>query len=106
MNVTVLPAARADILQQVEYYARLGRPDIADRFLAAVEASFVRLKETPRAGAPKMFSDPRLSAVRTWTIAGFDDIKAYYLVDNSSIAVLRILHGRRDVDRIFEAEEL
>jgi len=45
---------------------------------------------------------PRLAGLRTWPIEGFDDMKIYYLVADDALTVVRILHGRRDIERILE----
>jgi plasmid stabilization system protein ParE len=35
---------------------------------------------------------------------GFEAIRIYYLLDEDTIRVIRILHGKRDVKRILERE--
>ena len=42
----------------------------------------------------------RLAGLRTWPIEGFDAVKVYYLVGTSEISILRVLHGRRDIEGI------
>lgn len=101
MTIRVQPATRTDILRQVGYYAELGRPDVAERFLAAVEAAFSSLQATPAAGTPKQFAHPDLSGLRSWPVRGFEDIRLYYVQREQELIVLRILHGRRDIDGIF-----
>jgi toxin ParE1/3/4 len=44
--------------------------------------------------------NPALVGLRTWSIDGFDAMKIYYLVEEDELRIVRILHGRRDVERI------
>jgi toxin ParE1/3/4 len=98
----VLPAARADIVRQVIYFSENGQEFVAERFLAATQAAIAALCHTPNAGPPRPMRNPRLAGLRTWSVYGFDDIKVYYLVGNDEVRIVRILHGRRDIDRILE----
>lgn len=100
MILIVKPAARSDILRQVSYYSDLERPDVALRFVGAIELSFEVLSKTPFAGSPRYFDDVRLQGLRTWPVQGFDHFRIYYLIQDDRLTVVRILHGRRDVERI------
>jgi plasmid stabilization system protein ParE len=50
--------------------------------------------------------NPQLQNLRFWPVAGFEAISLYYFVEEDVIRVIRILHGKRDVRRILEGEEL
>ncbi|WP_246724656.1 type II toxin-antitoxin system RelE/ParE family toxin [Rhizobium phaseoli] len=65
--------------------------------MRAAEQSFTRLLEYPNSGTPKTFSNSNLVGVRSWPVPGFEDIRAYYIVENESVTILRVLHGRQDV---------
>jgi plasmid stabilization system protein ParE len=56
-------------------------------------------------GAHHRSSNPQLQTLRTWAVAGFEAIRIYYLRDEGTIRVIRILHGKRDVKRILEGEK-
>jgi len=103
VNPFVHPAARRDILDQTRYYGELGRNDLAMRSLDSVRLSIEMLARAPDAGTPKIFGNPKLTGLRPWPVAGFEPFKVYYLVDAHHITVVRILHGRRDIDRILDA---
>ena len=45
----------------------------------------------------------RMKAARG-IVAGFEAIRIYYLLQQDTIHVIRILHGKRDVKRILESE--
>ena len=56
----------------------------------------------PGMGAPRQFNHPNLEGVRMWPINGLPNYLAFYLTTESSIQVLRVLHGARNIERIFE----
>jgi toxin ParE1/3/4 len=95
-------SARTDILWQYRYYLDQDRPDIADRFLLAVNEAVDAVVATPGAGAPKHLDNPSLTGLRTWPVGGFDECRVYYLVRNDFLIVVRIMHGRRDIGSILE----
>jgi plasmid stabilization system protein ParE len=99
VRTVILPAARRDILRQVGYFIDIGEARVAERFLAAVRAAIEHVAQAPRAGAPRPMKNSRLAGLRTWPVEGFDDVKVYYLLEAGDLVVVRILHGRRDIER-------
>ncbi|NLS04473.1 type II toxin-antitoxin system RelE/ParE family toxin [Rhizobium sp. P32RR-XVIII] len=97
MKLVIKPAARRDILSQAAYLAENGGAELGLRFVASVEESFRRLGEYPNAGAPRAFANPSLAGLRSWPIPDFEDVRAYYLVNDHYILILRVLYGRRDL---------
>jgi plasmid stabilization system protein ParE len=75
-------------------------PHVAERFLDAVEKTISKLTTRPSIGAPKKFRDPRLYGLRTWPVTGFEAVRIYYLLSADVLTVVRILHGKRDLDRL------
>jgi toxin ParE1/3/4 len=105
VKLVVFPFARVDIRDQVEYYFDLELPEIGDRFLAAVNNAVSAALRTPKAGAPKRVRNPRLAGLRSWPVKGFDEFRVYYIVhDNDVLAVIRVLHDKRDVGTILDAQ--
>lgn len=102
MRIVVRPAARRDIILQVGYYVEHLAYDAAERFLPAVQGALVRVQEQPGIGAPCSFDHPRLAALRSWPVPGFEEVRIYYLQSEPSvIRVIRVLHGKRDLARVF-----
>jgi hypothetical protein len=64
-----------------------------------------KLLRTPNAGAPKHFSNESLAGLRSWPVEELEDIRIYYLVEENTLGVVRVLHGKRDIRRILEREE-
>ena len=96
----VLPAARADLGEQFEYIAQ-DSLNAANRFLEAAEAAFEQLAQMPGMGVLKDFGNPRLAGLRQWSIHGFERYLIFYRETDTGIEVVRVLHGARDIQRIF-----
>ena len=105
MNVFVRTAAREDILRQYFYYlVEKDAVRIAERFLDAVQSATEALCRMPRAGAPKMLDNPSLSGLRSWPVHGFPAMRIYYIHSGDDLRVIRVLHGKRDINPLLEEE--
>jgi toxin ParE1/3/4 len=62
------------------------------------------LQANPFVGARYRSTKPELQNLRSWPVAGFEAIRVYYLADTDAIHVIRLLHGKRDVERTLENE--
>jgi toxin ParE1/3/4 len=76
--------------------------DAAERFLVAAEETFLKLAEMPQMGRLREFSQPHLADIRSWPIRGFENYLIFYRAMAIGIDVLRVIHGARDIDRLFE----
>jgi len=105
VKVSYRQAASDDLVRQFRYYlVTLNLPDVALRFRTAVRRTVQSLRQHPLVGPRYRSSNPQLQTLRTWAVAGFEAIRIYYLLDEDTIRVIRILHGKRDVKHIFERE--
>ena len=105
MKVSYRQAASDDVVRQFRYYlVTLNLPDVAVRFRKAVQRTVQSLRRHPLVGPRYRSSNPQLQTLRTWPVAGFEAIRIYYLLDEDTMCVIRILHGKRDVKRILERE--
>jgi toxin ParE1/3/4 len=101
----IRPRARDDIIRQYRWYlVEKDAPEVAFRFMEAVEESVEQLLRMPGMGAPKLLKNPALAGLRAWPVEGFEDVRIFYLMQGESLKVIRILHGRRDINRILEGE--
>lgn len=100
-TLIIRSVARADILRQVRYLIEQDAPAAAERFPRAVDKALNRLLEMPGIGSPQDFTHPRLGEMRAWPVPGFEDLRVYYQEIPQSIRVVRVLHGKRDLRRIF-----
>ena len=105
MRPVILPAARDDILRQFRYYlVDQGDAQVADRFLSAVRKTVNLIARTPQGGAPKRLSLEALRGLRSWPVKGFEDVRVYYLAAEGQVRVVRVLHGKRDINSILYKE--
>lgn len=86
----VRPQARADLLDIWHYIAK-DSLDAADRVGEALEAAIVRLVEMPGMGHTR--SDVKDTRYRFWTVYTY---VIAYRYDDSSLTVVRVVHGRRN----------
>jgi plasmid stabilization system protein ParE len=105
MKFVIRPAARNDILRQYEYYLiEKAAVPAAERFVTAVQAAIAQVCRNPGIGAPRILGNLRLAGLRSCAVKGFPEIRVYYLVTRDLIRVVRVLHGKRDISPILEAE--
>lgn len=105
MKFVIQPAAREDILRQYRYYLfEKGSEETAERFLVAVREAIQQVLRNPGIGSPKALDHPALAGLRSASIRRFPAIRAYYLASGNTLRVLRVLHGKRDIDSLLEEE--
>jgi toxin ParE1/3/4 len=105
VKFVIRPTAREDILRQYQYYLIEADDEmVAARFLNAVESTIAQVCRQPGIGAPKALRNLKLAGLRSSPIKGFSSIRVYYLVSEKTLRVVRVLHGKRDIDPVLEVE--
>lgn len=105
MNCVIRPRARDDIIRQFRWYlVEQDTSDAAFRFVDAVEDSVAQLVSMPTMGAPRELRNPALKGLRVWPVKDFDAFLIFYVVQGDTLRVIRVLHGRRDIDGILKQE--
>lgn len=106
MKVSYRQTASDDLVRQFRYYlTEVDVPEIAIRFRGAVRQTIQSLRLNPFVGPHYFSSSPQLQNLRSWPVVGFEAIRIYYIADDDTVHVIRILHGKRDVKRILEDQE-
>lgn len=79
----------------------------AEAFLDVIEEAASLLASTPEIGSPRYFSHPELQGLRFLPLRKFENYLLFYrtLKDEEVIEIVRILHGARDLPRLFGGEE-
>jgi toxin ParE1/3/4 len=85
-----------DIWRGLAEYSGLS---FADSILAKIESKFRLLAQFPNSGRSR---DELLVALRSYP-AG--DFVIFYRILDTTVEVVRVLHGRRDIDVIFDESE-
>lgn len=85
----------------LQIFVRIGQNnlDAARRFLRSMDDDFKRLAENPGIGAIREFSEPRLVNIRSLPVTGVTNYLIFYRRDASTLQVLRVVHGARDLER-------
>ena len=94
------PEAKLDLLQHFIFIGE-DNLDAAERFLDAVEDALGKLSDMPGMGRLREFTIPELRDVRSWPVRGFENYLIFYRATERRLEVLRVIHGARDIDRIF-----
>jgi toxin ParE1/3/4 len=76
--------------------------DAAAKFLDALERDYLKLLRMPGMGAKREFENPRFVDLRSWPVSGFRNYLIFYRRISSGIEIVRVLHGARDIESIFE----
>jgi toxin ParE1/3/4 len=95
------PAAVADLVDAASYLAEES-PEIAERFLDAVDGTFELLQATPEIGGTVDYKNQRLAGLRVWRVKGFEKYLVFYRCQTDRVVITRILHGARDIASVLE----
>lgn len=99
-EIIVHEEARFDVID-IAFAIAEDNLEAADRFAEAIAAAYDRLAETPGIGAARDFGNPKLKGMRMWLVPGFSNYLIFYTSSESELRILRVLHGARDVERLF-----
>jgi toxin ParE1/3/4 len=90
----------ADLLKQVDWYRDNADPEVAERYLDAVEATLHVLANAPGLGRPRFRDWPELAGIRSWRARKpYHRHLIFYRFDDRTLRAERILHGARDLPR-------
>lgn len=73
---------------------------MAIRYHEAIEATLQVLAREPQLGSYYRATNPRLADVRFWPVRGFGEHVVFYRDRPDAIEVVRVLHGKRDLDAV------
>jgi|SRR5579862_3209286 len=94
-------AAIADILEQADWYLAQAGRRLAGRWEEAVRSAILQVVLRPATGSLCRFRMETLRDTRQANIAGFPKHLLFYRFDDDEVFVLRIVHGARDLERLF-----
>ena len=99
--------AEADLTHQYRWYLDNAGEPVAERFLAAFDATVERLAQIPELGRRRRFRDPELGGLRSLAVRGrFGAHLIFYRGSEAGISIERVMHGARDLpQRLLEAPE-
>ncbi|BAY27453.1 hypothetical protein NIES2100_72770 [Calothrix sp. NIES-2100] len=105
-RLIVKDLATQDLRQLANYILVNGNADVAVKFLNAAEVTFEQLVKTPGMGKVTQLVVSRLGEIRQWRIKDFQDYLIFYRIQDTTIEILRVFHGARDLaDVLSELDE-
>lgn len=101
MKIEPHPAVLAEDLPAI--YAFIARDDrgAADRVLDAVQLTFDAIVHQPECGVRYPTRNPLLQNVRMLPVNNFPNYLVFYRVEDATVHVLYVVHGARDLPRLF-----
>ncbi len=93
--------AYRDIIEQADYLG-VRSLEAAIRFVDAVEATAEFLAAWPGMGGRCRFRSPKVIGLRIWQVRGFPNHLIFYREVDDGIEIVRVLHGARNYESIFE----
>lgn len=99
MNYRLIIKDRAtqDLLPLANYILVNGNAQIAVRFLNSAELTFEQLLKNPGMGKITRLVVSRLGEIRQWRIKDFKDYLIFYRIQDTTVEILRVFHGARDL---------
>ena len=94
LNIVITATAQEDLVDIWSWIADES-PASADRVLDRMQEVAHKLAELPKMGRAR---DDLLPGLRSFVVGSY---VMFYMVSPESLEVLRILHGRRDIDDMF-----
>lgn len=94
-------AAIADVVDQADWYTIQSGRRSARRWEKAVTSAVSRVLQRPGVGALCRFRSSAIKDLRRVTISGFPKHLIFYRFDDEEVFVLRVVHGARDLERLF-----
>ena len=102
---TVRPRARLDLLDQFVYLGEQASIEAAERYHAAVAETCKLLFKQPRSGSVYRSGILHLKGMRRMPVKGFEKFMMFYLPTANGVDIVRVLHGARNIQRVFAEDE-
>jgi toxin ParE1/3/4 len=100
LNLYIRPAASEDIDEIIDYLVGESAP-AAQGFVKDLQQCFDLIAKNPKVGAPREYQSAALSGMRMFPLKKFSTYLVFYLSDEQTIDIVRVLHGRRDIEQLF-----
>lgn len=90
----------ADLAKQVDWYRDNASPEVAGRFVDAVERTLKQLTRMPGLGRRRFIEWPELEGMHSFRVQHpFRRLLIFYRFNNSTLFAERLIHGVRDLPR-------
>ena len=103
LSLSILPAAENDLSEIGDYFDE--RNDtLSHKFYGQFWKTVQTLARSPALGERCRFRNPATKDMRVWQVDGFSNYLIFYRQGGDQLEILRILHGARDYETIFNEE--
>lgn len=96
LRIQLRARAVADAEEAVDWYLLEAGPDVAMRFVTALETAYAHIAKHPGTGSPRWAHELDLPGLRGWALTGFPHI-VFYTQLADRVEVWRVLHSARDI---------
>jgi len=90
-----------DDLHLIWAYIAKDNPEAADRVVEAARRMCNILAEHPDLGQRRQFPAMELAGIRSFVVTDFPNYILFYRVAPGGVEIVRVLHGARDIERLF-----
>jgi toxin ParE1/3/4 len=92
---------------EICFYIAQDNPQAAEEFLSAIEEASNILSTTPEIGSRRYLYHPELQGLRFYPLKKFEKYLVFYrtVTDEEIVEIVRIVHGARDLPRLFGGKE-
>ncbi|HJU21411.1 MAG TPA: type II toxin-antitoxin system RelE/ParE family toxin [Casimicrobiaceae bacterium] len=88
--------ANVDIDDAIDHYLDGDGPQVAERFIDALEAAFQQISRFPGTGSPRYGVELGIADLRAWPIQRYPFLM-FYVERSDAVEILRVSHTRRDI---------
>ena len=100
LKLHIRPRAAKDVDEIIDYFV-LKNTQTAQDFVSDLERCFTLLAENPQIGVQREYRSKALAGMHMFPLKNYSSCLVFYMADDRTIDIVRILHGRRDIERLF-----
>jgi toxin ParE1/3/4 len=96
---------RSAVADLLEHFVFIGEQseEVALGFLHSAQETFELLATQPQMGKVTAYRNPVLVRIRVFPLKTFERYLVFYRPIQDGIEVVRVIHGARDIPRLFES---
>lgn len=103
LAIHLYPKAQQDIESIVDYLKQ-ENPQAAQNFIQHLQNSLETLSLFPKLGHLRDYQHPTLKQIRMLPIKHFSSYLIFYQPNETTLQVVRIIHGSRDIAQLFSID--
>ncbi len=106
LRIFISSRAEQDLTMQYRWYLENADPEVAERYLSAVNDTIGRIAEWPGLGRRRRFRAAELANIRSIQVRRPFDCHLVFFEEGDSLRIVRVIHGARDLpERLLDDPE-